>query len=322
MTHLSLGAGHEFDRIRQIIAALGAHAGQLGDDCAVLEPGPGKLVASTDVSVEQVHFRRDWLAPEEIGWRATASAFSDLAAEGATPLAALVALVVPAGASDDLVTGIMRGAGDAAAAAGTVVAGGDLSRGPVLALAVTVLGTAVRPVTRAGAQPGDGLWVTGALGGARAALARLVRGEEPPAEARRAFARPEPRIAAGRWLAACGARAMLDISDGLGGDAGHLAAASAVHLDIDLDLVPRTAGVAEVAESVGVAPGVVAGMGGEDYELLCALPASFDGVDVARFTAETGLPLTRIGWAAGGEGVTFRSGGAVVTITGYDHFRP
>ena len=142
---------------------------------------------------------------------------------------------------------LSAGIGAAAAGAGAFVLGGDLSRGPGWSVAVTVVGRAQRPVTRAGARAGDGIWVTGAVGGARAALEAWRRGDAPTPEARHAYAHPEPRIQAGRWLADHGARAMLDLSDGLGADAGHLAAASGVRIVLTLETVPVAA--AAVAEA-------------------------------------------------------------------------
>jgi thiamine-monophosphate kinase len=192
----------EFGRIRAIVARLGAAAsGGIGDDCAVLPEGPGRLVVSTDLSVEGVHFKTEWLTLEEIGWRAAAGALSDLAAMGAETVGLLASVATPPGASPDAVIQVMAGVGMAVQAAGGVVLGGDLSRAPQWLVDVTVIGRAARPVLRSGAQPGDSVWVTGALGGARAALQAWQRGQEPPAAARVAFAHPLPRIGIGKVLA-------------------------------------------------------------------------------------------------------------------------
>src|SRR3989449_9041260 len=183
------------------------------------------------------HFRTDWLALREIGWRATAAALSDLAAEGAEPVGVLVSVGLPGKGRvmgrRDPATEIMRGVGAAARSVGASVLGGDLVRSPRYLVDVCVLGVAQRPVRRSGARPGDGLWVTGRLGGAGLALAALRaarggrggRGGRLAPALRRRFARPVPRSAAGRWLARRGARAMLDISDGRAGEAGHPGAA-------------------------------------------------------------------------------------------------
>ena len=199
MTSISLGGGREFDRIRQIAAALGPSAGALGDDTAAIPTRPGIMVVSTDASVEAVHFRREWLTLPEIGWRSTASALSDLAAAAATPAGITVALVVPPDLDDAGLVAVMSGVGEAAQSAGCRVLGGDLSSGPSLALTVTVFGHArPAPMSRRGAQPGDGVYVTGALGAARAALLDWFDGETPSPAARMAFARPQPRIMAGQ----------------------------------------------------------------------------------------------------------------------------
>jgi thiamine-monophosphate kinase len=320
MTSLPLGPGAEFDRIRAIARALGAAAGPLGGDCAVLSEPPGSsLVLSTDVSVEEVHFRRDWLRPREIGWRSAAAALSDLAAVGADPIGLLAAVTLPRDTREGELTELMRGVGDAVATVGGVVLGGDLSAGAAWSVAVTVVGRASRPVSRRGARPGDGVWVTGTLGAARSALETWRRGGEPAPDARAAFAHPVARIAPGRWLAGHGATAMLDLSDGLAGDAPHLAAASGVALELDLDLLPLAPSVRAAAGELGIAPAQFAAEGGEDYELLVTLPAEFAAADELR--AECGIPLTRIGSVSAGAGVRLRLDGVDVTLAGFDHFR-
>src|SRR5205814_2682769 len=191
--------GGEFDRLRAIFATLGAAGRDLGDDCALLPVGGRTLAISLDLSLEGVHFRTDWLSFREIGWRATAAALSDLAAEGAQPLGVLVSLGIPG--NGQRATGnaspavqIMAGAGAAARSVGARVLGGDLVRSPRYLVDVCALGVAQRPVRRAGARPGQGLWVTGALGGAALGLAQLRDGRKPTAAPFRRFAHPEPRI--------------------------------------------------------------------------------------------------------------------------------
>lgn len=321
MTAPALGPGPEFDLIRAIARALGRAAGPLDDDCALVPDGATTLALSTDIAVENVHFRRDWLAPAEIGWRAAAGGLSDLAAEGAEPIGLLAAVTAPRSLAERDLVELMRGVGDAASAAGARVLGGDLSAAPHWSVAVTVLGRAVRPVTRAGARPGDGLWVTGELGGARAALEAWLRGDHPAPAARDAFAHPLPRVTAGAWLGAHGARAMLDVSDGLAGDAGHLAAASDVRLVIELERLPVARAVAAEAHRLEVAPALFAGQGGEDYELLAALPPGFGDGDAGAFRAATGIALTRIGAIEAGSGVRLLLGGEEVSLPGFDHFR-
>lgn len=319
-TTIRLGPGREFDRIRQILQKLGPVAHGVGDDCAVLPDGEGRLVVSVDLSVEGVHFRHDWLTLEEFGWRATSAALSDLAAEGAATIGVLTSIGVPSSASDDDLTALMSGVGLAAHAAGGAVLGGDLTASERWVIDVTVLGRALRPVTRAGALAGDGLWVTGELGGARAALHSWLAGGAPDAAARAAFAHPHPRIASGQALARAGAHAMLDLSDGLGGDAEHLAAASGVALYIDLALIPIAPSARVVAARESVEPAIFAAEGGEDYELLVAMPAGFDASAAARLQRETGVGLTRIGTVHPGSGVRLLLGDRVVALRGHDHF--
>ena len=320
MTDIPLGGGAEFERIRAIAAALGPAAAGLGNDCAVLPPGFGEVVLSTDMSVEGVHFRRDWLTLEEIGWRAASSALSDLAAAGAEVVGLTASVGAPRDASSDDLVALMRGVGAAVTAVGGRVLGGDLSRSPVWLADVTVVGRSARPVGRSEARPGDVLWVTGTLGGARAALHAWESGSEPAQGARERFAHPVPRIAEGRWLAAHGAHAMLDVSDGLGGDAGHLAAASEVRVEIDLEQIPVHPDAVACALARGDAVQAFAARGGEDYELLAALPKGFDDLEARRFQQDTGTVLTRIGRIRRGTGVAATFAGVPVALSGHDHF--
>jgi len=166
-------------------------------------------------------------------------------------------------------------------------------------------------VRRSGARPGDGLWVTGRLGGAGLALAALRAGRRLAPTLRRRFARPVPRIAAGRWLARRGARAMIDISGGLTGDAGHLAAASGVGIAIELEGVPCWPGVTPRAAAAS----------GEEYELLVAMPRHFGTAGARAFRRATGLPLTRIGACTVGRGLRITEQGRLITPPpGFDHF--
>lgn len=248
----------------------------------MLDVPPGeRLVVSTDASVEDVHFRRGWLTPEEIGWRATTSALSDLAAMAARPLAVVVAIALPASWRDAL-DGLAEGIGAAVRAVDAVIVGGDLAAARELGVTVTVLGTASAPVGRGGARAGDALYVTGRLGGPLRALRRLELGEAPDPADRDRFARPVARVAAGRWLAARGARALVDVSDGLVADLSHVAAASGVRCVVDGARVPRVAG-ATLDDAMA---------SGEEYELVCAAPA---GLDVAACARDTGTPLACIG---------------------------
>jgi len=293
-----------------------------GDDAAVTIPG-GATVTSVDALVEGVHFSRDKSSLAQIGTKALATALSDLAAMGAEAGEAYVALGVPPDLDEDGCLELLDGLVALAAETGTELAGGDVTRSPALSLAVTVVGHAAQAedlITRAGARSGHVLAVTGELGGAGAGLLLL----EPPTGQRSYFhpdsggkydreqaqlvarqLEPQPRLAAGRALAAAGAAAMIDLSDGLGGDAGHVAAASGVKLQIEAASLPLAAGVAEVASAAGQDPLELATSGGEDYELLAALPAERLG-EAAAAVAATGTKLTRIGAVVAGEGVEIR----------------
>lgn len=305
----TLGPGPEFDRIRAIAAALGPLAAGLGDDCAVIPDAPGTLVASTDTSVAGVHFRLDWISLEEAGYRSAASAISDLAAAGASVTGLLAAVSAPRAATPGELASFMRGVGAVLESTGGVVMGGDLTGGDRWSATITVLGRADRVMRRSGARAGDGVWVTGSLGGPRAAVQAWLAEAIPEAAARDAFVRPVPRVAAGAWLANRGATAMMDVSDGLAGDAGHLAAASGVRIEIELDRLPVHPSVHAPDRAL------FAAAGGEDYELLVCLPPSFAKSEVP------GAQLTRIGAVVEGQGVgLLRNGQAVALPPGYNHF--
>jgi thiamine-monophosphate kinase len=331
MTWIPLGAGAEFDLIRRFYGP-GATAGASrmpdavrvgsGDDCAVVR-GDG-IALSVDISVEGVHFRRDWLEPEEIGYRAAAAALSDLAAVAAVPIGVLASLAIEAGDAHDVAPRIMDGVRAAAAGAHAALLGGDMSRisGP-LVLDIVVVGNAHRPVLRRGARAGDSVWVTGELGASSTAVRAWLRGDVPEAAARLAFALPTPRIAEAAWLAMRGAvDAMIDLSDGLAGDVAHLAAASGVRIIIDAPSIPVHPVVRvdapDRADAVRLAL-----TGGEDYELcLAARPGAIERIAQA-FMDTFNVPLTRIGTVHEGSGVALRMpGGAIVDApyTGHDHF--
>ncbi len=309
--HLWLGGGAEFDRIRSIYARLGSAAYGLGDDCALLRADKATIALSIDLSVEGVHFRREWLSLPEIGYRAAVAALSDLAAEGARAAGLLVSLALPADRPAGEAAEVMGGVGEAAALAGAKVLGGDLSRAPQLIVDVCAVGTAPRPVRRVGAEPGDGIWVTGRLGGAALALREHLAHRPLSPDLAQRFSRPEPRLAAGQWLASQGAHAMIDVSDGISTDAGHIAAASGVAVEIALERIPCWGG----------AQSILAVASGEEYELLVALSPAFGETQARAFAGLVGLPLTRIGACTAGAGVRFTDRGAPVNPpAGYDHF--
>ncbi len=308
----TLGPGGEFDRIRAIWQRLGQHAAEVGDDAAIVHVGAEQLALSCDMAVEGRHFRLDWLHPAELGWRIGASAISDLAAVAAEPIGMLVSVGVPERLAVEFLPELMAGVGRSAAHTGAVVWGGDLVQSDAVVVDVMVAGRVARPVLRSGARAGDALWVTGRLGGPHEAVAAWLAGREPHAEARARYAKPVPRVHEALWLRDHGATALIDVSDGLTGDAGHLAAASGVALAIAADLVPCLPGV-ERWESALV--------GGEEYELLATMPASFGDADARAFSAQFALPLTRIGAATAGQGVHVTRGGRSVELPdAFSHF--
>ena len=310
--HVDMAGGAEFDAIRSLLAIWGERAVGIGDDAAVIDVPTGELmVVSTDASVENVHFRREWMTPEEIGARATAAALSDLAAMAATPRGLLVALGVPASWRTDLPR-LANGVGAVAAAARCPIIGGNLSAAAELSLTITVVGSAVRPLSRAGAREGDIIYVTGRLGGPGAALRAFQSGTIPSAESRARFTGATPRLMEARWLAERGARAAIDISDGLVADAEHVARASGVSIALDERDVPCITGVVTGDALVS----------GEEYELLVAIPPSL-AVTPTEFARQFGIPLTAIGVVkvAGNEPVTLR-GSVGVALAGHDHLSP
>jgi len=316
---MKLGPGREFDRIRAMAARWKDRARGLGDDCAILEVGGDRIAVSLDLSVEGVHFRRDWMTPAEIGYRAAAAALSDLAAVAAEPLALLLSVAARADEPEETFTALADGVGDAAGDAGAVIVGGDLSRGDALLVDVCVIGRAGAPVGRGGARPGDRLVVTGALGGPLAALTAWQAGVVPAPEARARFVRPAPRHAAARFLEANRARALIDISDGLGADLGQLLAASGAGAAVEVERIPVLSVAGAAARAAGEAAWHFAARSGEEYELLAALPADVSDDDLARAP----VPLTVIGSIETAEhGLRVTEAGAPVTLpAGHDHFR-
>jgi thiamine-monophosphate kinase len=301
-----------------------------GDDAAVLAPtvpgGVPPLVVSTDTSVEDVHFRRGWVSPGDAGYRAAVAALSDLAAMGAEPLAVFASLAGTGVDGDDgTLEAVGAGVAEAAREAGASLAGGDVTRSPgPLIIAVTVVGHTPEPWLRSGARPGDELWVSGSLGAAGAAVELLAAGGDGvDPDLRAAFARPPVRAGLARILrAGVPVTSCLDLSDGLIPDAGHLAAASGVRVEVERDAVP----VARLArERLDPARAVAQALaGGEDYELCFTVPPGSDAalVEVAR---ESGVPLTRVGRIAEGEGVHLLGPGGEILPSpppGFSHFSP
>ena len=327
----------EFDLIgllRERIAAAGATVGDhvivgSGDDAAVVEPR-GTSVTSVDALVEGIHFRRSTFPPDAIGHKALSVALSDLAAMGAQPGEAYVQLGVSEDVTEGELAGIADGLGAVANEYDVSVVGGDVVASPVLFLAVTVVGymhgDAVH-VTRAGAQEGDVLILTGPVGGAAAGL-KLLEDEKLAAALdpairdglRERQLRPRAQTAAGLALARAGARAMIDVSDGIGADAGHLAAASGVRCVVELGEGSVAPGDVDVAEVAGKDPLALA-CGGEDYELLASVPAELadEALDAVRRTA---CDPALVGRVEAGEGVVLRGPtGREASGEGFDQIR-
>ena len=302
----------------------------VGDDAAVSVPR-GATATSVDAIVEGVHFRRRDASLRLIGRKGLAAALSDLAAMGAGAGEAYVVLGVPEDLDEDQCLELLEGIEELARETGTALAGGDVTRSPVLSLTFTVVGHADDPkqlVTRGGAEPGDAVLLTGEIGGAAAGLLLQERpqlAEAVPEEiVERLRARlldPTPRLAEGRALAAAGARAMIDISDGLGADADHIARQSDTLLRIDAAALPLAKGLAELSAAAGVDPVVLASSGGEDYELLCCVPPE-QLAAAAEAVAATGTAATVIGSVERGLGAEIRlPDGRPLKPDGFDQLR-
>ncbi len=309
-----------------------------GDDAAVTVPG-GATATSVDAVVDGVHFRRKHASLAQIGRKALAAALSDLAAMAAEPGEAYVVLGIPDDLDEDGCLELLDGMADLAAATGTSLAGGDVTRATELFLAITVVGHAPDPgsfVSRAGARPGDALVLTGEIGGAAAGLALLdnprldadfvFSGAIDGSKAKSAGAgllqrqlEPTPRLAAGRALADSGATAMIDLSDGLGGDARHLAESGGVGLRIEAAALPLAPGVVETATAAELNPVALAATGGEDYELLASIPPEYLDRATATVREKEGAELTKIGEVVAGAGVEIRlPGGELLGAAGFD----
>jgi len=307
----------------------------IGDDTAVLLPQPGaRLLATTDLIVEDVHFRRAWASPFDIGWKAMAVNLSDIAGKGGRPLWALVALALPAPADPAEVESLYEGMRQAAAPHGVAIVGGDTSVSPRgWFVNVTLLGEHLGvPRLRSAAKPGDAVAVTGTLGRSAAGLAALEAARARLGAVRpetievvtAAHLRPTARVAEGRWLgAAAGVHAMMDCSDGLATDLGHICRESHVGARVELDRLPVNPAAREVAGALGADALSWATSGGEDFELL--LTCERASVDALRdgLGRATGTALTVVGEIEALEkGVTFlgASGLRVAVPAGYEHF--
>lgn len=304
----------------------------IGDDAAVLVPERGcHDVVTTDALVEDVHFRRAWTTPQDLGHRALAVNISDLAAMGAAPRGVLLSLALPPDLPLAYFDGVIDGLLALAAALRMPLVGGNITRSPgPLMLGVTAMGV-VRPrrlMTRAGARPGDRIFVTGALGAAAAGLAMLEANATPSpddtaaAECLLAYRRPDARLRTGTVVAHNRvATACMDLSDGLADAVRQVAEASACGAEIDAASVPVHPGARAWAESHGADPVTFAAAGGEDYELLFTVPPRRTRRFLAAIRQAGSVPVTEIGvWTNGADVVLVRNGRRAPLAGGFAHF--
>ena len=288
-----------------------------GDDCAVLAPSRGAQCITTDAVVEDVHFTRAWFSPEDIGHKALAVNLSDLAAMGARPRWFVCALALPRDFPRRELLGLARGMSALAREHDIALVGGNFTSARELSITLTAAGelpVGAAPLTRVGGRPGDLLYVSGTLGDARLGLVQLQRGSRrSPAILRQK--RPLPRVALGR-LAPRFASAGMDVSDGLVQDLGHLCTASRVGAELEPERLP-------LSRSVRASLGIEGALrGGEDYELLLAVPPG-RAVAFERACARAGEVVTRVGRLVEGPPGRIRDphGHALHRLAGFDHFR-
>lgn len=323
----TLGELGEFgfiDRIAPLLPQSAAVIEGIGDDCAVLEVGHRLLLVSCDLSIENIHFRRGVAKPEDIGWKAAASSLSDIAAMGGTPLFAVISLAAPADTKVEELLALYRGMRQATDHCGAAIVGGDTARSfEGITLDVTVIGESTGPryLTRKGAEPGDFLAVTGLPGRAAGGLHAQETGADAPALLK-AHYRPQPRIREGQWL--CGrpeVHALIDVSDGVAQDAGHLARAAGLGIGIESEKLPVDAELGRYCTEKGLDARELILGGGEDYELAFAIGREQSGEILAAFSKEFDLPATVVGeFTADFEGV--QVDGARPALRGFDHFGP
>ncbi len=248
-----------------------------GDDAAVLRTPRGHVVVSTDLLVEGRHFRRDWATAHDAGRRAAAANLSDINAMGGTAHSLTVGLAAPRDLPVQWVLDLADGIAEESALVGAGIVGGDLTTASEVVVAVTVLGTCeVAPVLRSGARPGDVVALAGRQGWAAAGLAVLGRGFRSPRVLVEAYQRPQPPYAAGPAAALAGATAMIDVSDGLVADLGHVAADSSVAIDLDSASFELAEPMHAVGAALGVDPMQFVLGGGDDHALVATFPADVD----------------------------------------------
>ncbi|MBM3782341.1 MAG: thiamine-phosphate kinase [Acidobacteria bacterium] len=299
-----------------------------GDDAAIVRPGRAALqVLTTDALVEGVHFSRAWCPAASIGHKALAVNLSDIAAMGALPRWALLSLALPADTAVDVVDGLVDGLSALATRHGVTVAGGNITRSPgPIVVDVTVGGEVAQRkfITRAGAFPGDELWLSGTIGGAHAALAILESGGAPPKALASRLHRPTPQVRLGAAVAAHrAARGLIDLSDGLGAAITQLAEASGCGARIDAAAVPVEPEARAWWTRQGLDPIRQSLSGGEDYELLLAVPPRWGGRLRHLRRQVTDPPLTRIGTLTRARTLLLSEAGTDAPLpSGFEHFHP
>jgi thiamine-monophosphate kinase len=291
----------------------------VGDDAAVLAVPDGRVVASTDLLVEGRHFRRDWSGPQDIGAKAAAQNLADIAAMGAMPTALLFGLAIPGDTTVAWVLDVTRGMAAECGRAGAAIAGGDITSADAVMFGITALGHLAgrQPVTRAGARAGDVLAISSPVGRSAAGLALLqargggiADGTASRAALEAAHRRPQPDYDEGPRAAAAGATAMIDVSDGLVADLGHIAAASGVALHVLTERLPGVSDLTAAAAVLGADSRDWALAGGEDHALAATFPSAQD----------VPATWTVIGRAVPGSGILV-DGETWNRPAGWDHFR-
>ncbi len=317
----TVGDVGEFALIAAIRSRLPTGDGVLvgpGDDAAVVAAPDSRAVISTDVLVDGIHFRRDWSEPDDIGHRAAAASLADVAAMGARPTALVVGLSTPPDLPLAFVLRMADGLRDEALLVGATVVGGDVVRSPTLSICVTALGDLEgrSPVTRAGAHPGDVVAVCGRLGWAQAGLTVLRRGFGSPRAVVAAHRRPQPPYAAGVAAAAVGATSMVDVSDGLLADLGHVADASGVSIVLDGECLSPDPQLLEVASAFGADAMDWVLSGGDDHALVATFAAQTQPPEGFRVIGE----VAEAGEQSGDGHNVEVSGRELLGRAGHEHF--
>jgi thiamine-monophosphate kinase len=298
-----------------------------GDDAAVLGVSDGRVVTSTDLLLEQRHFRRDWSTANDVGHKAAARNFADIAAMGARPIALLVALGAPGSLELAWIDGLVSGLAEECGALGASVVGGDISAADHIILSVTAFGDldGREPVRLSGAQSGNIVASCGYLGWAAAGFAVLTRGFRSPVQVVNAHRRPEPPYAQGAAAAAAGATAMTDISDGLLADLGHIAEASEVRIELRSDSLTPHAKLRDVASALNIDPMGWVLTGGDDYALVAtfanfaSIPSGWNAIGMVR--EGSGVRVDGMRWGQPLRAVDGPRTSGAQSQGGHEHFR-